>query len=92
MGSIIIEYQKQVDDLKWMPLYYAAEMGNLKIVKYIPQHLEDKNPVNDKGYTPLDIAVEKGHLKIVKILLTIKKHPTRHCRLRRAFGDLQIHR
>ena len=45
----------------------ATEAGHLDIVKYIAEHLDDKNPVNIDGDTPL-------HL----ILLTIRHRKSRH--------------
>ena len=46
------------------PLHNAVKQGDFKIVKYITEHLEDKNPTMNNGWTPLHSAAQKGHLKI----------------------------
>ena len=50
------------------PLHSTAARGNLKIVKYLAEQLEDKNPARNDGVTPLFIAAQQGHLEIVKYI------------------------
>ena len=40
----------------------------MEIVKYIVNHLEDKNPADNEGWTPLHIAAQERHLEIVKYI------------------------
>jgi ankyrin repeat protein len=61
----------------WTPLHLAAFGGNLEIVKFLVEKMEEKNiekkdgidhPSND-GFTPLHAASSDGHLEVVKFLI-----------------------
>ena len=51
------------------PLHIAAEYGNLKICKFIMNHINEKNPPNDEGVTPLHLAAENGHLNVCEYIM-----------------------
>ena len=52
----------------WTPLHLAAEAGHLKIVMYITDHLEDKNPSTDNGHTPYSLAKQNRKYLVVNYL------------------------
>ena len=62
------------------PLLFASDSGHLEIVKYISDHLEQKNPAKNDGWTPLHAASQEGHLDIAKYIAghLENKNPTAH--------------
>ena len=50
----------------------------MEIVRFIADHLNDKNPAMNDGTTPLHLAAEEGHLDIVKFIgdLLENKNPS----------------
>jgi ankyrin repeat protein len=50
-------------------LYYAAEIGNIKLVKMLLQHCDCINLCDEEQNTPLFNAVNRGHIAIVELLL-----------------------
>ena len=45
----------------------------MKIVEFICNQIDDKNPRDDYRYTPLHEAARNGHLEIVKYLVQVAK-------------------
>ncbi|KAK3433993.1 hypothetical protein EUGRSUZ_D01283 [Eucalyptus grandis] len=65
------EVIREVDDIGWTPLHYAACFGNVKAVRRLLQH--DTSVVYDldkEGESALHIAAFRGHVNIIKELLT----------------------
>ena len=62
----------QTTDSLFSPLYFAAENGNLTMVKILTWHGANMEAKTDEGQTALDIATHEGH-EDVKQYLT---HPT----------------
>ncbi|MBW4617933.1 MAG: ankyrin repeat domain-containing protein [Cyanosarcina radialis HA8281-LM2] len=44
--------------LGWTLLHYAADEGNIEVIKYLAHRGAALNIVDEKGQTPLDLAVE----------------------------------
>lgn len=51
------------------PLFYAIDLGNLKIVKLLIDHGANIYHVNDNRETALHIAVKGSHIEITRFLL-----------------------
>jgi len=60
------------NDLGLMPIHYAAQKGNEKIVELLLQSGANANVEDANGKTPLYWAAKKGHQKVVNILLSSK--------------------
>ena len=50
------------------PLHFAAQFGQLEVVKAITKVLLDKNPSDYHDVTPFHDAAQEGHLPVVKYL------------------------
>ena len=51
------------------PLHYAAEFGQLSVVKFIINAVENRNPGDFGGVTPLHLAVKNSHMLVVLLIL-----------------------
>ena len=59
-------------------LHKASKHGNLEIVQFLLENMEEKNPKDRNRQTPLHLASEKGHFEVVKLLLAnteVDKNP-----------------
>ncbi|TPX37453.1 hypothetical protein SmJEL517_g00580 [Synchytrium microbalum] len=62
-----------VDDHGRTPLWVASYNGNLKVVNYLVERVENVNQAAtdlvDEGKTPLFVAAENGHIEVAKLLM-----------------------
>jgi ankyrin repeat protein len=60
------------DNDGWTPLHWAAENGQLEIVKLLLEHAEDKNPANkERKRKRKRKEKEKTRLKITSVLTRV---------------------
>ena len=53
----------------WDTLHYAAQRGDIEVVKSFLAKGSDINAFDEVSFTPLHHAVREGHLELVKVLL-----------------------
>ena len=71
LGEILIEFHAVGKSISrdWNPLTICVKLGQFEQVKFLLEHLEDKNPVIDRSkQTVVHLAVAFGHLEIVELL------------------------
>ena len=54
------------------PLWVAAALNRLQIIRILVAHGAEMNAVNDHGVTPLATAVERNNIDVVRFLLDRK--------------------
>ena len=56
------------DEFGNTPLHYAASRGNLNVVKYIMDKVEDKSPTDSNGNLPFHMAAMSGQFLVHKYI------------------------
>ena len=78
------EILKKKDDFGWLPLHYAAHMGNVQVVKLFLTNNVDLSyeKVDDKeGMSALHIAARKGLKRHIGVIRTLVKECPDVCEL-----------
>ena len=65
----IITDQDKADWFGWKPLHFAAEAGQIDVVKYLIDTRDDVDSKNTRGETPLRFAASNGHLQVADLLI-----------------------
>uniref|UniRef100_A0ACD5XMN1 Uncharacterized protein n=1 Tax=Avena sativa TaxID=4498 RepID=A0ACD5XMN1_AVESA len=52
------------------PMYYAAIVGNVQVMRYLVDHGSNPAIPDERGTTPLHNAAEEGHCEAVRLLLS----------------------
>lgn len=77
---VLIEKGADVNAKKYYivatPLYYAAFLGHVDLVRMLIKNGADPNIAYVSGETPLSIAKERGHTSIVSLLEQAKPEPS----------------
>ena len=64
----LVDINQEIDNGRSL-LHYAAEHGQLEIVKAILEKVEDINKKDENDDTPFALAIKNNHLDIVKIMI-----------------------
>jgi ankyrin repeat protein len=51
------------------PVFMAAQMGHVDVIKYLAEHGADLNTPMHDGRTPVYIAAQMGHVEVIKTLV-----------------------
>jgi ankyrin repeat protein len=65
MGYSILNTKTTID---YTPLHHAAEMGNLKVVKYLLSKGARKEAKNYKNQTPFDLTKIQKRILVMRVL------------------------
>ena len=57
------------------PIHFAAQVGNLDMVKHLATYTDNPNSRNIYGWTPIYYAAHYGHLEIIKFLVNFTDSP-----------------
>ena len=65
------EILQEADDYGWIPLHYAAYLGNVKVVELFLKKDSSLAYIKDKeGMSVFHISAKKGHVGVMKTLIT----------------------
>ncbi|PON46094.1 Transmembrane protein [Parasponia andersonii] len=62
----------EADDFGWIPLHYAAHLGNLEVVELLLEvnHSSITYVKDNEGMSALHIAAKEGHVNVMKSIVT----------------------
>lgn len=64
-GAVV---NSNASDDGYTPMYVAARVGRIDVIKALVDFGADVNALNKDGFTPLHVAAQSGHLEVISAL------------------------